>query len=274
MSKLVFLVPLLLVIAGGVLWVQRLRAGGSSPAAHAVGAVARTLATPEPPGPERVAKARAAIEPKVREQCVAAGLPYPPRELFLRAFKHEAQLEVWGRETDGPFKLITTHAVLAASGMPGPKRREGDRQVPEGFYEIDLWNPESKFHLSLRVNYPNESDRQLSDQEKPGSDIYVHGSNLTVGCLPLGDPGIEELYLLTLDVRDRGQTRIPIHIFPRKMDGADWEKFVEEQRAKDASLGEFWEQLRPGFLAFEKGRLLPEIRVEAGGKYRVVEAIE
>ncbi|MDB6148623.1 MAG: transpeptidase, partial [Chthoniobacter sp.] len=173
MSKLAFVLALLLLIGAGTLWVQRLRAGGSS-AAHAVSGVARALATPGPSGLERVAKARESREAKVRERCVAVGLPYPPRELFLRALKHEAQLEVWGRETEGPFKLITTHAVLAASGKPGPKRREGDYQVPEGFYEIDLWNPESKFHLSLRVNYPNESDRQLSDPNKPGHDIYIH----------------------------------------------------------------------------------------------------
>ncbi len=106
---------------------------------------------------------------------------------------------MWARHGDGRFRLVASYPILAVSGGPGPKRREGDKQVPEGFYEIDRFNPKSLFHLSLGLNYPNAADRVLSDREHPGGDIFIHGSNVTVGCAPLGNDAIEELYLAALD---------------------------------------------------------------------------
>ena len=160
----------------------------------------------------RVSAARIRNGAVVRAAVARVGLPYPPREIFLRVFKREATLEVWAREDSGPFKRIAEYRVLASSGHPGPKRREGDQQVPEGFYRIGRFNPESNFHLSLGLNYPNDSDRLLSAREHPGSDIFIHGKAASIGCLPLGDPAIEELYLLALDVQRRGQKEIPVHI--------------------------------------------------------------
>ncbi len=160
---------------------------------------------------------------------------------------------------------MKSYPILASSGSPGPKRREGDRQVPEGFYCIERFNPESLFHLSLGLNYPNASDRILSDREKPGSDIFIHGNNVTVGCLPIGDAAIEELYLLALDVRARGQQRIPVHLFPAKMAGAEWDAFVREH----ANLAAFWSGLQPGFDAFEATHQVPEVTVEPDGRPRI-----
>jgi murein L,D-transpeptidase YafK len=162
---------------------------------------------------------------------------------------------------------VTTFPVLAASGKAGPKRREGDRQVPEGFYQIDRFNPESSYHLSLGLDYPNESDRVRSDKQRPGSDIFIHGKDVTIGCLPLGDEMIEELYLATLDARGAGQQRIPVHIFPARMTGEKWERFQKTEAERDSSLPAFWRELQPVFDAFEKERRLPEISVAADGKY-------
>jgi murein L,D-transpeptidase YafK len=93
--------------------------------------------------------------------------------------------------------------VLAASGGPGPKLREGDLQVPEGVYRLTAFNPNSSYHLSLRVDYPNADDRAIAKAEgrtNLGGDIYIHGKAVSIGCLALGDAGIEELYVLVADV--------------------------------------------------------------------------
>ena len=176
------------------------------------------------------------------------------------------------REDAGPFRLVATYPILATSGGPGPKRREGDGQVPEGFYEIDRFNPESLFHLSLGVNYPNAADRIRSHHDRPGGDIFIHGKNVSIGCAPIGDVGIEQLYLAALDTRARGQARIPIHIFPARMRGAEWIGFAAEHTARNPALARFWEQLQPAYDAFERDHLVPAVTVAPDGRYRLAPA--
>lgn len=121
-----------------------------------------------------------------------------PENLTLIGLKYEKTLEVW-TERDGRNIHITSYPFTAFSGMLGPKFKEGDRQIPEGIYGISYLNPNSKFHLSMRVNYPNAFDRQKAREEKRtnlGGDIMIHGSNQTIGCIPIGDDKIEELYFL------------------------------------------------------------------------------
>ena len=214
---------------------------------------------------DRVVTARAARGAVIQRRFAEAGLAYPPREIFLRAFKREKELELWAREKDDPFRKVATYQVTAPSGGPGPKRREGDGQVPEGFYTINVFNPKSRFHLSLGLNYPNQSDRILSDRERPGSEIYIHGGAVSIGCLPLGDPAIDEVYLAALDTRRRGQGEIPVHIFPARMQGAEWKTFA----AGLPEFGAFWESLQPIHDAFERTRLVPKIRVADDGRYQL-----
>jgi len=121
-----------------------------------------------------------------------------PKKLTLIGLKNEQLLEVWG-ELKGKQVLIRTYPFTAFSGQLGPKFREGDRQIPEGIYGISYLNPNSKFHLSMRVNYPNAFDKKMAKREgrtKLGGDIMIHGSNRTIGCVPIGDDKIEELYFL------------------------------------------------------------------------------
>jgi len=219
------------------------------------------------PGEERVARARAARDKIVRERFQQADLEYPPREIFLRWFKNEASLELWARAGREPFRLVNSYAILASTGGPGPKRREGDRQAPEGFYEIERFNPESLFHLSMRLNYPNASDRLLGDPESPGGDIYIHGKDLSIGCAPVGDDSIEELYLIAFDVCNRGQSRIPVHIFPARMSGPEWTRFSAAAIAENPALERFWDQLKPAYDFFENRHHLPKITVAPDGKY-------
>ncbi|EDY16012.1 protein of unknown function DUF949 [Chthoniobacter flavus Ellin428] len=238
-----------------------------------VGAHAWAQAVPAPASPDndttdRIAVARQQHEAALRQKYHAAAVGYPG-EVFLRWLKREAMLELWARDPGRRFRLVATYPILASSGTPGPKRREGDRQVPEGFYEINRFNPKSSFHLSLGLNYPNASDLVLSDHDQPGSDIFIHGSNVSIGCAPLGDNAIEEVYLAALDAQARGQARIQVHVFPSRMNGSGWEQFATGEIRQRPELAVFWTQLRPGFEFFERHRTLPTVAVEKDGRYRV-----
>lgn len=142
-----------------------------------------------------------------------AGVAYPPERVTLVAIKAQQRLSVFAGTTEGTLQRVKDYPVLGQSGQLGPKLREGDRQVPEGLYEIEGLNPNSSFHVSLRLNYPNEWDlarAREEDRQEPGSDIYIHGQTASVGCLAMGDPAIEELFTLVADV---GGT-VPVIISP------------------------------------------------------------
>lgn len=131
-----------------------------------------------------------------------AAVGYPPAELVLIGIKDSKTLELWARQEAGAFVHVRTYPILAASGQLGPKLREGDRQVPEGLYRIESLHPNSLFHLALRVNYPNDHDRQRALEDgrtNLGGDIMIHGSNGSVGCLAMGDEAAEDLFVLVAD---------------------------------------------------------------------------
>ncbi|WP_246028868.1 L,D-transpeptidase family protein [Litorilituus sediminis] len=127
------------------------------------------------------------------------GITYPPKNLALVAFKDTNILELWASNEDSKYKLITSYPIKAASGDLGPKLREGDRQVPEGIYKIIGFNPNSSYHLSMKLNYPNEFDLKHAETEgrsEPGTNIFIHGRAVSIGCLAMGDPAIEQLFSL------------------------------------------------------------------------------
>jgi len=151
---------------------------------------------------ERLSEYGPAARERLRPHFRSAGVNYPPAEVMLVGIKDVKRLEVWARNADEPCRLVVTYPVLAASGVLGPKMREGDRQVPEGLYEIESLHPNSLYHLALRVNYPNELDRKMAKAEgrsNLGGDIMIHGSNASVGCLAMGDRVAEELFVLVAD---------------------------------------------------------------------------
>lgn len=131
-----------------------------------------------------------------------AGVQYPPEKVWLYYTKSKGTLEVFAKDKKNNFKTIRILSVLAASGDYGPKLREGDRQVPEGIYGIDSLNPNSAFHVSLRVGYPNAFDREkarMDKRQRLGGDIMIHGSRLSIGCLAMGDEVAEDLFTLAVD---------------------------------------------------------------------------
>ena len=128
-----------------------------------------------------------------------AGVVFPPTAITLLAFKDSKRLELYASDPQGVWKQVRVYPIQAASGVLGPKLREGDKQVPEGIYALESLNPNSLFHVSLRLNYPNafDRDRGLADgREKLGSDIMIHGKAKSVGCLAMGDVVAEELFAL------------------------------------------------------------------------------
>ncbi len=143
----------------------------------------------------------------------AAGIQYPPESVTFLAVKETAVMEVWVRSDTAPV-FIHAYPVKGLSGGPGPKLREGDRQVPEGMYSIAGFNPNSSFHLSMKLDYPNAFDlkhAKIEGRDEPGSNIFIHGKSSSVGCLAMGDSAIEELYVL---VHDIGSSNVEVVIAP------------------------------------------------------------
>ena len=207
----------------------------------------------------------------VAAEFAKAGAAWPPAGIFLRGFKDEGELELWARKrkpprgTDtGERVLVRTFPICAASGVLGPKARVGDYQVPEGFYTIDRFNPNSSYHLSLGVSYPNAVDKARAVGHSPGGDIFIHGDCVTIGCLPLEDDPIEALYVTAVMARSGGQGALPVHIFPCRF-GQDACDAAMRKAAPDAVLAAFWEVLRDGYRRFEKGHVPPTVRATSRG---------
>ncbi len=204
----------------------------------------------------------------VDEMLATKGVSTSNFDLFFRVFKKEQKFEVWAKnKQESIFKLIKVYDFCASTGVLGPKRRSGDRQTPEGFYTIDAFNPTSNYYLSFRVGYPNASDKKFADWLNPGDNIFVHGSCITIGCIPVGDDNIKELYLLAARAKSEGQD-IPVHIFPNKMTDENYSALKTEY-ASNATLLEFWSWLKPGYDAFEKSNTVPTVTVDEAGKYIV-----
>ena len=210
-------------------------------------------------------EARYAVKRLFRER----GIHYPAGEIFLRIFKRERQLELWVRAASGePFALLKTYQICALAGQLGPKRRQGDEQVPEGFYYIDSFNPQSDYHLSLHLDYPNRSDALLGNGTALGGDIYIHGGCNSAGCLALTDDGIKEVYWLSVEARGTGQTRIPVHIFPARLTDEELPRLAQAFRSTPAIVN-FWRTLKPGFDYFERERRVPRMVVTGRGGYQL-----
>ncbi|MDM8561650.1 L,D-transpeptidase family protein [Candidatus Parabeggiatoa sp. HSG14] len=144
-----------------------------------------------------------------------ANVPYPPQHLALLGFKAEKRLEMWAKK-EGIWISIRHYPILAASGIAGPKLREGDRQVPEGIYRLNFLNPNSLYHLSMQINYPNDFDKNKAAEEQRthlGGDIFIHGKAVSIGCLAIGDEAIEELFVLVATI---GLDKVTVILAPQQ----------------------------------------------------------
>ena len=186
---------------------------------------------------DRVATARENVAPTLAEHF---GKP-----VFIRIIKEDYEFELWIQETDGSWQLLKTYEIAGMSGDIGPKTREGDEQAPEGFYRVfpRSMNPRSRYHLSFNIGYPNTYDASLG---RTGSYIMVHGSDVSIGCFAMTDPGIEEIYTLVNEAFRAGVKSVPVQVYPFRMTE---ERMDEEKQNKHHS---FWQHLLPGWLYTEE----------------------
>jgi murein L,D-transpeptidase YafK len=183
--------------------------------------------------------------------------------VFIRIFKQEARLEVWIK-VDGVYRFLKVYRICAYSGKLGPKLKEGDRQAPEGFYRVNrgMLNPNSKFHLSFNLGYPNAYDRAHG---RTGSYLMVHGNCVSIGCYAMTDAKIEEIYMLVEEAFKKGQRSVQVHIYPFRMTDENMAAYSHYRWYN------FWQNLKEGYDYFEAEHLPPKITVKEK-RYRVMES--
>lgn len=205
---------------------------------------------------KRAERAIASVKESLEQQLQGMGLDYGA-PVFIRIFKGLDLLEVWIESSDGKFKKFKAYDICAFSGYLGPKLKEGDRQSPEGFYYVDQGrlNPNSRFHLSFNLGFPNEYDRY---HKRTGSALMVHGNCVSIGCYAMTDEYINEIYALVSAALDAGQPYFRVHAFPFKLEAEELSKY------KDHKWHSFWLNLKEGYDYFEKHKQPPNIVVESG----------
>jgi len=214
-----------------------------------------TLVIAAPSLPLRAANLLNNATPRVKQELAKKGFKLG-QPLFVRIFKIPGTLEIWIKKHT-KYQLFKTFPICNYSGYPGPKLQEGDWQSPEGFYWVTAsqMNPNSSYHLSFNIGYPNSFDRI---RKRTGSSIMVHGGCSSRGCFAMGDTAMDEIYLLAHSALSQGQKKFPVHIFPFKLTAKNLFKF------RSSPWIGFWKKLQPGFKSFEKNRQVPNIVVEQG----------
>lgn len=187
--------------------------------------------------------------------------------MLIVAYKYEKQLDVYAKNRNEiKYRKVFSYEICAGSGQPGPKRKQGDHQVPEGFYQIDAFNPSSNYYLSLGINYPNKADRMKSTAANPGGDIFIHGACVTIGCLPMTNEKIEEIYICAIQARESGQLKIPVYIFPFKPTDENMKKSGSDYQ-DNPDLLSFWSNLKTGYDKFQSNMQELKVSVDEHGNY-------
>jgi murein L,D-transpeptidase YafK len=203
--------------------------------------------------PYTAGKATAPIPPKlladISDKNMDVGSP-----ILVRVFKTESELEVWKKDRTGRFALLKTYPICKWSGDLGPKVREGDRQAPEGFYDITpaQMNPNSQFYLAFNLGYPNAFDRA---HDRTGAHLMVHGDCSSRGCYAMTDEQILEIFALGRESFFGGQKSFQVQAYPFRMTPANMAKHRNNPNTP------FWRMLKEGYDHFEVTRLEPKVDV-------------
>ena len=178
----------------------------------------------------------------------------PQSPILVRLFKQEAELEVWKQDKTGRFALLTTYPICRWSGDLGPKVKEGDRQAPEGFYNITpgLMNPDSQFYLAFNMGYPNAYDRSHG---RTGAHLMVHGDCSSRGCYAMTDEQMSEIYALGRESFFGGQRAFQVQAYPFRMTAQNMAKHRNNPNMP------FWKMLKQGNDHFEVTQLEPKVDV-------------
>ena len=219
---------------------------------------------------KRYSRVRAAYSEKdslIKEDLKKLNLGLNEIHILITAFKNEKELDLWVKsKSDTVYTMFNTYNICRTSGHLGPKRKEGDLQIPEGFYHINVFNPVSNFYLSFGINYPNRSDRILSPYQNPGSAIFIHGACATIGCLPMTDDIIKELYIYAIEAKNNGQEKIPVYIFPLRFEDKNYERLRDEYN-RSTDVLKFWTNIKEGYDRFVSTNKKLDIKVNRDGKY-------
>ncbi|HEE0206369.1 TPA: hypothetical protein R6267_000662 [Legionella pneumophila] len=189
------------------------------------------------------------VEPQLISYFSKAGVSYPPKEIALLAFKSERKVELWAKNPNQEWTHIHDYPLTGFSGRLGPKLRENDKQIPEGIYKLVNFNPFSSMHLSMMINYPNSFDRQkgyMDSRKELGNNIFIHGKNLSVGCLAVGDLAIDQLFILARRV---GLKNIQVIIAPNDL---RYQKPSTSTFAQPRWLPELYKQITESLKPFKK----------------------
>lgn len=217
---------------------------------------------------ERVRKAIKEKHNTINKKLIDNNITLENLNVMFVAFKDNDLLDVYAKnKPESTYKKILSYEICSRSGQLGPKRKQGDGQVPEGFYHIDRFNPTSSFYLSLGLNYPNLADKRRSKSDNLGGDIFIHGSCVTIGCMPMTDDAIKEIYLLAVYARNNGQKQIPVYVFPFKMTDRNMTSYKAKYH-NNADLIAFWENLKIGYDKFVKDSKELNFTVSGNGEYR------
>ncbi len=205
-------------------------------------------------GSKRSADAASRVIPRMKQEMFETGIAVG-NPVFIRVIKQARELEVWVlNKRTKKYQNFKTYRIAGMSGGLGPKVFEGDMQAPEGFYSVGraALNPQSRFHLSFNLGYPNRYDRAHG---RTGHSLMIHGNRVSAGCLAMTDYYVEEIYTLCAAAIRNGQTSVPVHSFPFRMTDANL------KQAKNSQWYGFWKNLKAGYDAFEKNKVPPRVKV-------------
>ena len=217
---------------------------------------------------DRAARVAAKVSPRLKIEVAEKKLKWGT-PVYMRIFKESNELELWmrGNEKNGEYVLFRNYKICFWSGTLGPKLKQGDHQSPEGFYRVtvDRMNPNSRYHLSFNLGYPNAYDKE---NNRTGAYLMVHGDCVSIGCYAMGDKNIEEIYTLAAAAFKNGQKSFAVHCFPFRMIKAR----MTQDDVKESQWLPFWQDLEKGYQSFETHWRPPEASVE-GGHYVIKDDI-
>lgn len=212
----------------------------------------------------RVRTAHQEKTPVIQEKLTSMDLELNNVNVLIKAYKYEQLVKIYVKnKADEDWSVYKTFPFNCTSGDLGPKRQEGDMQIPEGYYYINHFNPYSHFYLSLGVSYPNKADKIKSTAAKKGSAIYMHGGCASIGCIPIEDEPIKELYMLSVYAKNGGQGKIPLHIMPFEYSPEKMTQAI--QLYPDHK--DFWINLYTVEQNFDKTKILPDVGINSEGDY-------
>jgi murein L,D-transpeptidase YafK len=217
----------------------------------------------------RVREAYADKEKIVDKTLAEHSISHDSLRIYLRAFKTEKKIELWAKNaSDSVFMLIKEFSICELSGSEGPKRRSHDLQVPEGFYHISKLNPYSRYYLSMQINYPNASDSIRGVRRHLGNEIFIHGSCLSSGCIPITNDKIKELFVYCIEAYNSGQEEIGLTIFPARLNDTKYSGLISSYR-KDKDKISLWADLKRSYDLFEQTKVQPIVKFLPDGTHKV-----